>query len=259
MSGSVCVPPQACSAWWACASSSRYSQVLRCTSSAAQPSACCQEGIGMISFAGRGALLCVCPQSVAQHAQRPSYRPSQQQQQQQQVQVQQSTSPAASTLQAQESQHAQQQQQQQQQGAQEPRTSGEALQGNSVPLGAQPCGSSGMCQALVHCSAGIGRTGTFLAIDIMIQRIRRLAARAAAAGSSSSVRGRLLSEAFNIPTLVHELRQQRMGMVQTFDQYSYIYRALQEELQDGLAKLGVAAKAAGDANAAGSVKGGSTR
>jgi protein tyrosine phosphatase len=38
--------------------------------------------------------------------------------------------------------------------------------------------------------------------------------------------------ALAIPELVHHIRQQRMGSVQTVDQYRFIYHALCEELDD---------------------------
>ncbi|KAL6751426.1 protein-tyrosine phosphatase-like protein [Haematococcus lacustris] len=88
--------------------------------------------------------------------------------------------------------------------------------------------------AVVHCSAGIGRTGTFIAVDIVRQRLHHLAAQAGSGTMSRHVAMRLLAEALDVPTLVHELRQQRMGMVQTFEQYAFIYQALLEELQASL-------------------------
>jgi protein tyrosine phosphatase len=53
-------------------------------------------------------------------------------------------------------------------------------------------------------SAGVGRTGTFIAIDIMLQRMRQ--------------EGKI-----NIFDLVKQLRLQRMKMVQTVDQYAFLY------------------------------------
>ncbi|KAJ9531782.1 hypothetical protein QJQ45_021935 [Haematococcus lacustris] len=88
--------------------------------------------------------------------------------------------------------------------------------------------------AVVHCSAGIGRTGTFIAVDIVRQRLHHLAAQAGSGTMARHVAMRLLAEALDVPTLVHELRQQRMGMVQTFEQYAFIYQALLEELQASL-------------------------
>ncbi|KAG5674932.1 hypothetical protein PVAND_004876 [Polypedilum vanderplanki] len=57
---------------------------------------------------------------------------------------------------------------------------------------------------IVHCSAGVGRTGTFIALDIMMQRIKKEAK-------------------INIFDLVKQLRFQRMKMVQTIDQYTFLY------------------------------------
>lgn len=83
--------------------------------------------------------------------------------------------------------------------------------------------------AVVHCSAGIGRTGTLIALDILRQRLRALASR------GSEVTARELHDALNFPALVHALRQQRVGMVQTLEQYKFVYQALAEEIAHLLA------------------------
>lgn len=62
--------------------------------------------------------------------------------------------------------------------------------------------------AIVHCSAGVGRTGTFIACAI----IKRLF---------------LKRENINIPEIVNNLRRCRSGMVQTEEQYHFLYRYLE--------------------------------
>ena len=49
---------------------------------------------------------------------------------------------------------------------------------------------------LVHCSAGVGRTGTFIAIDLALEQARK-------------------EEVVDIAGIVNRLRQQKMKMVQT--------------------------------------------
>ncbi|KAM9138776.1 receptor-type tyrosine-protein phosphatase kappa-like isoform 2-T2 [Pangshura tecta] len=67
---------------------------------------------------------------------------------------------------------------------------------------------------LVHCSAGIGRTGTFIALDVLLKMAR-------AEGSVDVFR------------CVQRLREQRVSMVQTKEQYIFLYEALLEGLLCG--------------------------
>ncbi|MEW5319776.1 MAG: hypothetical protein WDW38_010905 [Sanguina aurantia] len=90
----------------------------------------------------------------------------------------------------------------------------------------EPAPASPPAAVVVHCSAGIGRSGTFVAIDVMRQRLCHL--QRAGAGPAQAA----LEQALDLPALVHDMRQQRMGMVQTSEQYQYVYRALLEELRD---------------------------
>uniref|UniRef100_K1R1S9 protein-tyrosine-phosphatase n=1 Tax=Magallana gigas TaxID=29159 RepID=K1R1S9_MAGGI len=67
-------------------------------------------------------------------------------------------------------------------------------------------------QILVHCSAGIGRTGTYIALDALYK-----------AGKAS---GKI-----NVAEFVKIMRANRMNMVQTYEQYMTIFLALNEEFK----------------------------
>ena len=67
---------------------------------------------------------------------------------------------------------------------------------------------------LVHCSAGVGRTGTFIAVfklvkDYMNTRVKAL----------------------DFKKTVLEMRKHRMKMVQKKEQYVYVFKCLREEVK----------------------------
>eukprot|EP00731_Ephydatia_muelleri_P025777 Em0017g860a len=67
---------------------------------------------------------------------------------------------------------------------------------------------------LVHCSAGVGRTGTFIALDTLLDRMR----------SETSI---------SVFEVVKDMRRRRVLMVQTQDQYVFIHDALDEYITCG--------------------------
>ncbi|CAF1198531.1 unnamed protein product [Rotaria sordida] len=64
---------------------------------------------------------------------------------------------------------------------------------------------------IVHCSAGIGRSGATIAIDMILNRIRT-------EGFDTEI---------EIPGLITHIRSQRSGLVQTERQYEFIYRVIE--------------------------------
>lgn len=66
---------------------------------------------------------------------------------------------------------------------------------------------------VVHCSAGIGRTGTFVAIHMCLNR---------------SLHGL----DYDIKKVVKHLRTQRLGMVQSKEQYSFVYTVTRDMIQN---------------------------
>lgn len=74
------------------------------------------------------------------------------------------------------------------------------------------------CEAgpiVVHCSAGIGRTGTVIVIDMILNLIKYQG----------------LDCEIDIPKMVQNLRSQRSGMVQTEAQYKFVYLAVKHYIE----------------------------
>jgi len=62
---------------------------------------------------------------------------------------------------------------------------------------------------LVHCSAGIGRTGTFITIHSLLHRDK-------------------FGKEIDVKNMVLHLRSQRVGMVQSINQYIFIYQIISQ-------------------------------
>uniref|UniRef100_A0AAQ4NP31 protein-tyrosine-phosphatase n=1 Tax=Gasterosteus aculeatus aculeatus TaxID=481459 RepID=A0AAQ4NP31_GASAC len=73
---------------------------------------------------------------------------------------------------------------------------------------------------VIHCSAGIGRTGTIVVIDMIIETIDAIG----------------LDCDLDIPKYIQMVREQRSGMVQTEAQYKFIYLSVSEYIQTTKAK-----------------------
>jgi protein tyrosine phosphatase len=82
---------------------------------------------------------------------------------------------------------------------------------------------------LVHCSAGIGRTGTFIVVHAVLEEYRYY-------------HQKKLPLTFNLIEVLVRIRAARPGMVQTKDQLQFCYRALCEAIAQYNEKNGAPAK-----------------
>ncbi|KAF2008226.1 hypothetical protein P154DRAFT_479787 [Amniculicola lignicola CBS 123094] len=78
---------------------------------------------------------------------------------------------------------------------------------------------------IVHCSAGVGRSGTFIALDWLLQELEE--------GSLDT----LEDDEDPIVAAVDMLRQQRMMMVQGETQFTFLYDVMRERWRDRWARL----------------------
>ena len=82
---------------------------------------------------------------------------------------------------------------------------------------------------VVHCSAGIGRTGTYIIIDIIIKFIE-------SCGWDNEI---------DVQRSVQYARSQRSGMVQTEQQYKFVYRAILHYVETNQQRMSAALSASG--------------
>lgn len=89
-----------------------------------------------------------------------------------------------------------------------------------------PAGNTVLC----HCSAGVGRTGTFLAIDLIMDEIAKHEAQTQV----------------NVFGVVSQLRRDRMQMVQTDEQFTFVHKFIEYRwnlgMKPGLQRLQTSAK-----------------
>ena len=82
---------------------------------------------------------------------------------------------------------------------------------------------------MVHCSAGVGRSGVVVLTEMLMDKVDIGEVRVACA--IVSVIFQLPLQVIDIPSCLKDLRQQRMVLVQTPMQYKFVYMALLRYIQ----------------------------
>ena len=72
---------------------------------------------------------------------------------------------------------------------------------------------------IIHCSAGVGQSGTFIALDFLLAQLK------------SGVVAEAKEDEDMIYDLVNRLREQRMTMVQSDTQYYFLYQVIREQFK----------------------------
>lgn len=73
---------------------------------------------------------------------------------------------------------------------------------------------------IIHCSAGVGRSGTFIALEYLLAQVE--------SGAILDAKG----DDDMIYDVVNRLREQRMLMVQMEGQYQFLYEVIRDQLKD---------------------------
>jgi len=95
----------------------------------------------------------------------------------------------------------------------------ESIYGNAKAIAEQAILKQ-MRPVVVHCSAGVGRTGVFCALAIGIKRMQE-------------------EQKMDLNSLTKHLRTQRPAMIQTADQYEFVYRCMLDYLDMSVAPAAV--------------------
>ncbi|KYR00888.1 protein-tyrosine phosphatase 1 [Tieghemostelium lacteum] len=83
---------------------------------------------------------------------------------------------------------------------------------------------------VVHCSAGVGRTGTFCTVHIILKKLEKYYLKFQHQPPVDYID-------FNLFNIVLNLRAQRPGMVQQFEQYIFCYQTILDEIDEKYSQL----------------------
>jgi len=94
---------------------------------------------------------------------------------------------------------------------------------------------------LIHCSAGVGRTGTYLSISSLLPLLKLYASNSSLPSPSTTTREddhHPIGESYPhkgdyVGMTVDRIRDQRTTMVQTKDQLGFVYQALRTSWEEG--------------------------